>query len=505
MAMNITIILAEERQAMRQGLRILLEKEPEFTVVAEARDNQTIVRLTRELTPQVVVLDVTMSDRCGIDTTRDILAASCGVKVIALSVHSDRRLALNLLKAGVSACLLKDRVFEELVPALHTVMAHKIYLSPGISDLVLKDYVEALRDSEARFRTVFEQARFGIALTDLEGRLLETSPALQEMLGYSREELHNMVLPKFAHPDDAGSCLSLFGELAKGRRRTFEMNNRYLRKDGRLVWGHLNVSLVRSLLEQSQFAIVIVEDINERKQAEDEIRAYQKQLRALASEISLIEARERRRLATDLHDHIGQTLALAQIKLGEFKEVAAAADMTESLVEVRQLVDQAVKSSRTLTFELSPPILYDLGFEAAVEWFGDYLQEHHNLQVAVKLDTHYKPMGNETVVLLFQMVRELMLNAAKHARARRIEVEIRREGDNLLIDVVDDGVGFDRERLASTREQPRSFGLFSVRERIECIGGSLGIDSRPGRGTRISLIVPVWQDNQPEKRVMTWA
>jgi signal transduction histidine kinase len=225
----------------------------------------------------------------------------------------------------------------------------------------------------------------------------------------------------------------------------------------------------------------------------------------LASEISLIEARERRRLATDLHDHIGQTLALAQIKLGEFKEVAAAADMTESLIEVRQLVDQAVKSSRTLTFELSPPILYDLGFEAAVEWFGDYLQEHHSLQVAVKLDTHYKPMGNETVVLLFQMVRELMLNAAKHARARRIEVEIRREGDNLLIDVVDDGVGFDRERLASTREQPRSFGLFSVRERIECIGGSLGIDSRPGRGTRISLIVPVWQDNQPEKRAMTWA
>jgi len=503
--MSITILLADQRQSMRQGLRALLEKEPDVTMVAEARDSQTLVQLARELTPHVVVLDVTMAGRHGIDTTREILANSPGVKVIALSVLADRRLALNLLKAGVSAYLLKDHVFEELVPALHTVLANKIHLSPGISDLVLKDYVEALRDSEARFRTVFEQAPFGIALTDLEGRLLETSPALQEMLGYSRNDLYQMILPKFAHPDDAGACLSLFRELARGRRQSFEMDNRYLRQDGRLIWGHLNVSLVTSWPDPSSLAIVIVADINASKQAEAEIRAYQEQLRAMASEMSLIEERERRRLATDLHDHIGQTLALAQIKLGEFKECAAAADLTETLQEVRQLVQQAIKSTRTLTFELSPPILYDLGLEAAVEWFGDYLHEHHDLKVEVKLDRQYKPMGNETVVLLFQVVRELMLNAAKHSRAKRIEVDIRRQDDNLLIDVADDGTGFDRKRLVDTRQKPRTFGLFSVRERLECIGGSLRIDSRPGRGTKISLMVPLWQDNQPEMEARSWA
>jgi PAS domain S-box-containing protein len=374
-------------------------------------------------------------------------------------------------------------------------MANKIYLSPGISDLVLKDYVEALRDSEARFRTVFDQAPFGIALTDLDGRLLEISPALQKMLGYSREELHNMILPKFSHPDDADSSLSLFRELAQGRRQGFEKDNRYLRKDGRLVWGRLTVSVVRSLLEQSQFAIVIVEDINERKRSEDEIRAYQEQLRALASEISLVEERERRRLATDLHDHIGQILALAQIKLGEIKEWAEGTPVSGSLDEIRHLVEQAIKSSRELTFELSPPILYDLGFEPAVEWFGDYLQEHHGLQVTVFSDDQYKPLGNETMVLLFQMVRELMLNVAKHAQARQLEVSIRRVGDDLLIDVTDDGVGIDHQQLTTSREKSKSFGLFSVRERIECIGGSLRIDSRPNRGTRVSLTVPVWQDN----------
>jgi len=497
--MSITILLADEHSVMRKGLRSLLEKDPEVTIVAEARDSRTTVRLARDLSPDIVVLDVTMAELSGVDTTREILATSSGVKVIALSVHSDRRLALNLLKAGASAYLLKDRVFEELVPALRLVMAHKIYLSPEISDLVLKDYVEALRDSEARFRTVFEHAPFGIALTDLEGRLLEISPALHKMLGYSREELHRMLLPKFSHPDDADSCLALFRELSQGRRQAFEKDNRYLSKDGRLVWGRLTVSVVRSLSEQSQFAIVIVEDINERKRSEDEIRAYQEQLRALASEISLVEERERRRLATNLHDHIGQTLALAQIKLGEIKEWAEGSPVSGSLDEIRLLVEQAIKSSRELTFELSPPILYDLGFEAAVEWFGDYLQEHHGLQVAVQSDDQYKPMSNEIMVLLFQMVRELMLNAAKHARAQKVQVSIKREDENLLIDVTDDGAGFKRQHLSASRSRgkPQSFGLFSVRERIECIGGSLRIDSRPNRGTKVSLAVPVWQDNQP--------
>jgi PAS domain S-box-containing protein len=493
--MNINILLADEHSVMRKGLRALLEKDPKITIVAETRDSNTTVRLARDLSPDLVLLDVTMAGGGGVDTIKEILAASPEIKVMALSVHSDRRLALNLLKAGAAAYLLKDQVFEELVPALKQVLAHKIYLSPGISDLVLKDYVEALRDTEARFRTVFEQAPFGIALTDLKGRLLEISPALHKMLGYSREELHNMFFPKFSHPDDAASCQRLFRELAQGRRQSFAKENRYIRKDGRLFWGRLTVSVVRSLPGQSRFAIVIVEDINARKRSEQEIRSYQEQLRALAAEISLVEERERRRLATDLHDHIGQTLALAQIKLGELKEWAEGSPQADTVDEVRLLVEGAIKSSRDLTFELSPPILYDLGFEAAIEWFGDYLTEHHGLKIIINPDEHYKPMANETMVLLFQMVRELMLNVAKHAQASQIEVSIRREDGNLAICVTDDGVGFDSQRLDASRDKPRSFGLFSVRERIECLGGSLQIDSRPDRGSRVSLTVPVWQDN----------
>lgn len=493
--MSIKVLLADPHNVIRQGLQALLEKEPDIKVVGEAADGPTTLRLVRELSPHVVIVDVAAPELNDFDTIYQILDEYPRVKIIALSIHSDRRLALNMLKAGASAYLLKDCGFEELARAIREVRANKIYLSPGVADIVLKDYVEVLRESEARFRTIFESATIGIALIDMEGLLQETSPALQEMLGYNRDEFHNMVFFNFAHPDDAAQSLKLFRELAAGKRDSYQMDNRYLHKDGRLVWGRLTVSVVQYPVGRSPFAIAMVEDINERKQAEEEIRAYQERLRSLASEISLIEEQERRSLATDLHDHIGQVLALAQIKMGELRETAAATPMAGTVDEVRQLIEQTIKATRSLTFELSPPILYEFGFEAAVEWFGEHLQEQYNLQVEVTKDNQPKFMGNETQVLLYKTVRELMINVAKHAQARRLKVSIAREGENLLVEVADDGVGFDPVQIDLQSGRTRSFGLFSVRERLRRIGGCLEVKSEIGRGTKILLKAPIWQEN----------
>lgn len=493
--MSIKVLIAEEQQDIRQGLHALLAREPDISVVAEAPDSPSAIHLVRELAPHVVIVDVSAPHLKGFDTIYQILDEYPRVKIIAVSTLADRRVALNMLKAGASAYLLKDCGPEELAQAIREVMAKKIYLSPAVSDIVLKDYVEVLRESEAKFRTVFESATIGIALMDMEGRLLETSPALQEMLGYHRDEFHNMVFFKFAHPDDAAQSLKLFRQLAGGKRNSYQMDNRYLHKDGRLVWGRLTVSVVQYPVGRSPFALAMVEDINERKQAEEEIRAYQERLRSLASEISLIEEQERRTLATDLHDHIGQVLALAQIKLGELRETAANTPSAGTVDEVRQLIEQTIKATRSLTFELSPPILYELGLEAAVEWFGEHLQDQYNLLVEVTKDRQPKPMGNETQVLLFKTVRELMINAAKHAQARLLRITIARKGENLLIQVADDGVGFDPTRIERQSGRSRSFGLFSVRERLRRIGGHLQVQSQIGRGTTVALQAPIWQEN----------
>ncbi len=138
--MTIRILIADDHQIVREGLRNLLEREPDMRVVAEADDGRATVRMVREISPEVVIMDVAMPDLNGIEATRQILAEFPKIKVIALSMYADQRFVLNMLKAGASGYLLKDCAFEELARAIRLVMSHKTYLSPGVTDIVVKDY-----------------------------------------------------------------------------------------------------------------------------------------------------------------------------------------------------------------------------------------------------------------------------------------------------------------------------------------------------------------------------
>ena len=233
----------------------------------------------------------------------------------------------------------------------------------------------------------------------------------------------------------------------------------------------------------------MTEDITAQKQAEKEIRTYQEQLRSVASELSLTEERERRRLATDLHDHVGQILALAQIKLGAIRESASSTHLVEPMDEVRRLIEQTIQYTRSLTFELSPPILYDLGFEAAVEWLAELIQEQHGITVKVQADRSAKPMNDEIRVILFQTVRELLVNVAKHAGAKHILVFIAREEAALQVKIEDDGLGMGIS--ADAANGPSGFGFFSIGERLKYLGGHLEVVSEPGWGTRVTVQVPL--------------
>jgi PAS domain S-box-containing protein len=405
-------------------------------------------------------------------------------------MYSDRRFVVNILKAGASGYLLKDRAFEELIRAIREVLAHKTYISPGVSDIVIQDYLEMLRESEMRFRAIFEEASVGIALVNREGCIEESNAALQKMLGVSWEELYHKVFTDFIPAEDASRCLDLFKDSMAGKRGPYQVEKQYVTRDQRLAWGRFTVSPVRGIDSEHQFAIGMVEDITYQKQAEGEIRTYQEQLRSLASELSLTEERERRRLATDLHDHIGQILALAQIKLGAMREMATSPSLAAAMDEVRRLVEQSINYSRSLTFELSPPILYDLGFEAAVEWLAELIQNQHGMRLEVQTDRRPLPMDDEIRVLLFQAVRELLVNVVKHAKAHKAQVTIGREGNLIRIQVVDDGIGLGLPPGAPL-SSARGFGLFSIRERLKCLGGLLEVESEPGRGTTVTLLVPL--------------
>lgn len=247
-------------------------------------------------------------------------------------------------------------------------------------------------------------------------------------------------------------------------------------------------------------------DINESKEAgeaaiaaqrrmaetlEERVEARTAQLRALAAELSLAEERERRVLAQDLHDDLGQVLAIAKIKLSSMDDHERRGALKAALKEVEALVDHANRSVRSLMMQLSPPLLQTLGLPAALEWLAEEMERIYGISVRLDDDGQPKPLPEAARSSVFRAVRELLINVAKHSGARQAEVNCLRSKDRITVAVTDHGSGFDyRAEMARPLAEAR-FGLLSVRERIEYLGGEMNVDSTPDDGATITLTLPV--------------
>jgi signal transduction histidine kinase len=225
-------------------------------------------------------------------------------------------------------------------------------------------------------------------------------------------------------------------------------------------------------------------EIKVRKQAEKQLLAYQKQLQLLSSQISLIEEREKRRIASELHDCIGQTLALTKIKLKSLRKLSGSKESKSIIEEILQLVDRTIKGARTLTFELSPPILYELGFCYAVQWLVDQFNEQQDIKIILgKYDADIA-LDNSVRFILFQSLRELLINIIKHSQATNVSINMSVVKGNLKIVIEDNGIGFPGKFHTHS-----GYGLFNIREKMNHINGHFEImPVANNRGTRATLM-----------------
>jgi signal transduction histidine kinase len=216
---------------------------------------------------------------------------------------------------------------------------------------------------------------------------------------------------------------------------------------------------------------------------------YQAQLRALAAEISLVEERERRRLANELHERVGQILAVTQIKLGTLAPEVKTPAGLEALHAARGYVEESIRYIRSLTAELSPPVLYDLGFAAALVWLARQIRDQQGIDVELQQHPIAWPPCNDSQILLFITVRDLLTYVARQAHPQVIKIVMQAEGDHLRLQVEHDGVS-----ASDSGGDPAGFALFSLRERLDRIGGTVEVQAPPSQGTVITLRVPLCQE-----------
>ena len=343
----------------------------------------------------------------------------------------------------------------------------------------------AAEEQRARFAALVESSNEFIGMADLAGYVTYLNRAGRELVGLgpeddvSRTRITDYV-PEEQRESLARDVLAAVKSLGvwsgDGVLRNFQTKA--------LVDVAIVTFVVPPPIPGAQPCIAtVMRNITARKRADAQIRAHEQQLRSMASEILLAEERERRRIAAGLHDDVCQTLAVVKMKLGMMRGDAR---QKKACAEIAASVELAIASLRSLVFDLSPPALYELGLGAALEWLADRVHRLHGIACTFAARTNLGMLDEGTRTILYLSTRELVMNVVKHAAARRMSITADILGESLCIVVTDNGRG-----IAAAAAPYDTFGLFSVRERLRYLGGTLDIQSQKGKGTTAVVAIPL--------------
>ena len=350
------------------------------------------------------------------------------------------------------------------------------------------DIESEMRESEERYRQLVELSPDGIGL-ERDNKIVFINTVGAKLLGCNRpEELIGKPILDFVHPDYKSRTHRQLEYLRRKQKALPLREEKFLRVDGTVL--DVEVAATPLIYQNKPAAQIVFRDITERKLAQERILADQKQLRQLTAELVLAEERERHAIATAMHDSIGPILAFTKRELSTLRKTAPS-KIAESLENIGVNISEAVTQTRTLTFDLSPPTLYTLGFEMAIAELTERFCEEHKLEHSFNNSDEPKPLTDHVKVLLYRSVRELLINIAKHANAEFVKVSVSRIDSDIQVTVEDDGKGLDVSAISGRAIKSKGLGLFSVRERLTHIGGKFEIESKRGKGTRATLTAPL--------------
>jgi len=353
---------------------------------------------------------------------------------------------------------------------------------------------EALRESESRYRAIFDQAVVGIAQMNLDGRFVGANARLCEMLGYSFDELAQLRMHDLTHGEDLSDHQPQFDALIRGGP-PFTIEKRCLRKDGRLIWVEAAFNAIRGAKQTVSSIVTTSINIDSRKLATAALERSREELRRLSASLTQAREDERRHLARELHDELGQCLSAIKMELASLSRVVVGdAGLEQRLAKLLETVDDTIVSARRIAADLRPSMLDDLGLNATLEWLVKDWSLRSGLVIGLEADAVDEILNDAAATAIYRIVQEALTNVGRHAHATRAEITLRCEGTELCLGIEDDGDGL----APGAADKQGSHGLLGVRERARVLGGTVQLANVAEGGFRLEVRLPLSRiDSRP--------
>ena len=325
--------------------------------------------------------------------------------------------------------------------------------------------------------------------SDMDGKCVMVSPSIYDLIGYTEDEVLGRDLADFyVNPNQR---IEIVNKLQKSKTvENIEID--VVRKDGKTITVSTNAKMYFDGQGEPLGVEGNIRDITEQKRAANKILENQARLKALTNELIISEEKQRREIANDLHDHVGQILASSRLQIAAIKESMGIKDILKKLSTISSGLHEAIGTTRNVIFELSPPQLNEMGLAAALSGWMNNEMTQYDIKYELTGDTSKLLINEEVRYLLFRCIRELLINVIKHAGATKVIINFKKKNNIISISVHDNGSGYAyNPDLLNIKDT--GFGLLSIKERIERIDGELLIDTAYGKGTNATLILPIKQ------------
>ncbi|NHZ86434.1 MAG: PAS domain S-box protein [Planctomycetia bacterium] len=342
-----------------------------------------------------------------------------------------------------------------------------------------------LKESHDRYESIFNGATDGIIYTSLDGNIISANSSIAELFSIKRKDLVGKNAIELAKSETSGATLKRFLEFINRILKGEEIRDYSIKTNGR----ELEFSSKKG--KGKPDITIMVRDVTERNKARENVTLHQKNLQSLSNELAMAEEKARRRLAITLHDKLGQSLVLANLKNNELNKIVVKSEQKKIISEISGFLEDAINESRNITYELSPPVLYEMGLIPAINWKLDEIEKNNKIKTSSINRSKSYEVGKREQIILYRSINELLQNVLKHSKAKDVNITFRLLTNDYRITVSDNGIGFDLKTMRDKALSEKKFGLFSIMERIKYIGGSVEIDTKPRKGTKVVINMPI--------------